>query len=151
MNIILQIILVSIAPISELKGGIPLAIASGFSPINAFLIATLANIAIIPVFFLFLDTLNILLLKLPIYSRFFNRTLEKARNKVHKSLEKYGYLGLAIFVAIPLPFFGVYTGVLGAWALGMNKRKSFASTAVGTIIAGILVTIISYYGMRLFL
>lgn len=147
MNAIAQIILLSMVPISELRGGIPLAIASGFNPISAFLICTLANIAIIPIVFLFLNTINLLLLKMNFYARFFNNTLERARNKIHKSIEKYGYFGLAIFVAIPLPFTGAYTGVLGAWALGMNKKKSFASIALGIIIAGIIVTIVSYYGI----
>jgi len=149
MNLILQIILLSMAPISELRGGIPLAIASGISPLSAFLICVLANIVIIPIAFLFLDTINILLLKIPSYNAFFHRTLERSRNKIHKSIEKYGYLGLAIFVAIPLPLTGAYTGVLGAWALGMNKMKSFASIAIGVIIAGIIVTLVSYYGLSM--
>jgi len=148
MNIILQIILVSIAPIVELRGGIPLAIASGISPISAFLICTIANIVIIPIIFLFLATINLLLLKIPGYSTFFHRTIERSRKKIHNSIEKYGYLGLAIFVSIPLPFTGAYTGVLGAWALGMNKTKSFASIALGVIIAGIIVTLVSYYGIN---
>ena len=137
------------APISELRGGIPLAIVSGLSPILAFLICTLANIVIIPIVFVFLNTINILLLRIPSYSTFFHKTLERSRNKIHKSIEKYGYLGLAIFVAIPLPFTGAYTGVLGAWALGMNKKKSFASIALGVIIAGVIVTIVSYYGISI--
>jgi uncharacterized membrane protein len=147
MNVILQIILLSIIPISELRGGIPLAIASGFNPISAFLICTLANIVIIPIVFLFLNTINVLLLKIPPYSTFFHKTIERSRKKIHNSIEKYGYLGLAIFVAIPLPFTGAYTGVLGAWALGMDKRKAFASIALGVIVAGIIVTLVSYYGL----
>jgi len=149
MNIILQIILLSMAPIVELRGGIPLAIASGVSPLSAFLICVLANIVIIPIAFLFLNTINLLLLKIPSYNSFFHRTLERSRNKIHKSIEKYGYFGLAIFVAIPLPLTGAYTGVLGAWALGMNKAKAFASIAIGVIISGIIVTLVSYYGLTM--
>lgn len=149
MNTILQIILLSIVPISELRGGIPLAIASGLNPLSAFLICTLTNILIVPFVFLFLSTINLLLLKIDFYSRFFNNTVERARKKVHKSIEKYGYLGLMIFVAIPLPFTGAYTGTLGAWALGMNKKKAFVSIALGVIIAGIIVTIVSYYSLSM--
>ena len=149
MNLLIQIILLSMAPISELRGGIPLAIASGTSPIIAFLIGTLANIAIIPLVYFFLSTINILLLKIPLYSRFFNNSVERSRKRIHKSIEKYGYLGLAVFVAIPLPFTGAYTGTLGAWALGMDKRKAFASIALGVIVAGIIVTLVSYYGINL--
>lgn len=150
MNNFLQIILLSILPISELRGGIPLAIAYGINPVLAFLICALANIAIIPIVFLFLETLNKLLLRIQWYQDFFNKTLEHARHKIRKKLEKYGYLGLMIFVAIPLPVTGAYTGTLGAWALGLSKRKSFAYIALGVIIAGIIVTLVSYYGLYLF-
>jgi len=148
MNNLLEIIGLSMLPISELRGGIPLALAYDYSPITAFLICTLANIAIIPIVYIFLETLNKLFLKVHWYNRFFHRTLEKAQHKIHKKVEEYGYLGLMIFVATPLPFTGAYTGVLGAWALGMSKKKSFAAIAVGVIIAGIIVTIVAYYGLH---
>lgn len=148
MNFIIKAIILSMLPISELRGGIPLAIAYGLSPITAFLLCTLANIAIIPIVFLFLETLNKLLLKIPAYNSFFHKSIERAQKKIHKSIEKYGYLGLVIFVAVPLPFTGAYTGTLGAWALGMSKGKSFAAIAVGVILAGIIVTIVSFFGIQ---
>lgn len=150
MSTILQIILLSMLPISELRGGIPLAIASSISPINSFLMCTLANILVIPIVFIFLETLNKLFLRIPSYSRFFHRNLEKAQKKIHQQVEKYGYIGLMIFVAIPLPFTGAYTGALGSWALGMNRKKSFAYIALGVIIAGIIVTLVAYYGLQAF-
>lgn len=137
-------------PISELRGGIPLAIVYNFNPIFAFLVCTLANILIIPLVFLFLETLNKLFLNISWYNHFFHRTIEKAQHKLRKSVEKYGYIGLMIFVAIPIPGTGAYTGTIGAWALGMNKKKSFAYIAFGVIIAGIIVTLISYFGIHVF-
>jgi len=150
MNHLLQIILLSIAPISELRGGIPLALAYQMPPLTAFLLCTLANIAMIPIAFFFLDTLNNLFLKIPSYARFFHFTLERARKRAHKQVERYGPLGLMILVAIPLPLFGAYTGILGSWALGMDRKKSLALIILGTIIAGIIVTLLSYYGMHVF-
>jgi uncharacterized membrane protein len=149
MNNWLEVILLSILPISELRGGIPLAIVYGISPLAAFLVCTLANILIVPIIFIFLDTLNKLFLKIPFYNRFFHHFLERSRHKIHRQVEKYGYLGLMIFVAIPLPMTGAYTGTLGAWALGMDKRKSFVAIALGVIIAGIIVALVSYYGFHL--
>ena len=149
MNNWLEIILLSMLPISELRGGIPLGIAHGISPLAAFLVCVLANILIVPIIFVFLVTLNKLLLRIDIYSRFFHHFLERARHKIHKQVEKYGYLGLMIFVAIPLPMTGAYTGTLGAWALDMNKKKAFAAIAAGVIIAGLIVTLVSYYGFHL--
>jgi len=150
MSNLLEIILLSLLPISELRGGIPLAIIYGFSPLNAFLICTLANIIVIPLIFIFLEYLNKLFLHIRWYNKFFTNTMEKARHKIHKQVEKYGYVGLMIFVAIPLPLTGVYTAALGSWALGMDKKKSFAYMALGAIIAGIVVTLIAYSGFRLF-
>ena len=149
MNNLLEIIGLSMLPISELRGGIPLALAYGFSPLSAFLICTLANILIIPIVFIFLDKINVLFLHIKSYRTFFHKYLERSRQKLHKKVEKYGYLGLMIFVAIPLPITGAYTGILGAWALGMDKKKAFAYIALGVILAGIIVTLISYYGFYL--
>lgn len=148
MNSLLQIILLSMLPIAELRGGIPLAIAYNYNPINAFLICTLANILIIPIIFLFLETINKIFLKISWYNKVFYKYLEKARKKVHNSVEKYGYIGLMIFVAIPLPITGAYTGAIGAWALGLEKKRAFAFIALGVIIAGIIVTLVSYYGFH---
>jgi uncharacterized membrane protein len=150
MNNLLKIIILTILPISELRGGIPLAFALGFSPLTAFLLCTLVNIAMIPIAFLFLDTLNNLFLHIKWYNKLFHKVLERARYRVHNKVEKYGYLGLLIVVSIPLPLFGAYTGVLGSWALGMDKKKSFACIALGTVIAGIIVTLITYSGFRLY-
>ncbi len=150
MNNLLEIILLSMLPISELRGGIPLAIAYGLNPLTAFLICTLANILIVPLIFIFLEYLNNLFLHMQWYNKLFHKVLERARHKIHRQIEKYGYIGLMIFVAIPLPFTGVYTAALGSWALGMDKKKSFAYIALGAVLAGIIVTLITYSGFRLF-
>ena len=126
MNNILEAIVASILPISELRGGIPIAFFSGNGILLSFLICTLANLLVVPIGWLFLDEVNHLFLKSESYSRFFHRNVEKARNKIRKSIDKYGYVGLMIFIAIPLPLTGAYTGTLGAWALGMEKRKAIA-------------------------
>jgi len=150
MNVILPILL-SISPISELRGGIPAALASGFSPIAAFLICVLANaLVILPIFF-FLDYLHSHLLKLDFYRKISEKILGRARkkaNKVEKGMNNYGYLALCIFTAIPLPMTGAYTATLIAWLLGLNKTKSFVSIAFGVLIAGILVTLASIGVMK---
>ena len=61
-----------------------------------------------------------------------------------ESIEKYGYWGLFTFVAIPLPGTGAWTGALIASMLGMNKKKSFFTIALGVLVAGIIMTILSY-------
>ncbi len=65
-------------------------------------------------------------------------------------VDKYGYWGLALFVAIPLPITGAYTGTLGAWVLGMDPKKTFLAVALGALIAGIIVTVVVSLGIEAF-
>jgi uncharacterized membrane protein len=106
----------------------------------AALIAVAANAMVPALAYLFLSTFHKLFYRIGAYRRFFDRFVEKARVKVHASVEKYGYWGLLVFVAIPLPVTGAWTGALGAWVLGMEKRKSMLAIAGGVIVAGLIVT-----------
>ena len=96
---------------------------------------------------IFLDSFHRLFIT-GFYRRFFDRFVERARKKVKPAVEKYGYLGLAIFVAIPLPVTGAYTGVLGAFILGMNRKKAVFAVSLGVIIAGITVTTVTFLGIE---
>ncbi|MEM0231284.1 MAG: small multi-drug export protein [Candidatus Woesearchaeota archaeon] len=147
MNISAAAIILSMLPISEVRGGIPLAICSGSGWLEAFLICTAFNILIIFPLFFFLDYLNNILLKIKWYEHFFNRQLNSARRKVQPSVKKYGWLGLILFVGIPLPFTGAYTGTLAAWALGMERKKAILSISLGVLMAGVIVTIVTLSGI----
>lgn len=150
MNNLVSAIIASILPVSELRGGIPLAYLSGNGIILSFLACTLANALIIPIIWIFLDEINHLLMKNSFYNKLFNKSVERARRKIQKSIEKYEYLGLMIFIAIPLPMTGAYTGILAAWALGMERRKSIIYSIFGVIIAGLIVSTAVYLGLGAF-
>ncbi len=144
MNPLLLGILLSILPVVELRGGIPFAIAQGINPIVAFIFCTLANIAIIPIIFLFLDYLHKHFLKIKPYRKIFNVFLKKIRKrktKVEKDYQIYGIIALTFFVAIPLPVTGAWTGALIAWLLSLKRGRSFLAIALGVIIAGIIITL----------
>lgn len=66
--------------------------------------------------------------------------LEKTRHKIHPYVEKYGELGVAVFIGIPLPMSGVYTGAFGAYLLGVDKRKFAVANVIGVLIAAAAVT-----------
>jgi uncharacterized membrane protein len=137
---LLLTVALSLLPISELRGAIPFAVLRGMDLLPAALIGIAANAAVPAVAYLFLSTFHKLFYRVGAYRRFFDRFVEKARVKVHASVEKYGYWGLLVFVAIPLPVTGAWTGALGAWILGMEKRKSMLAIAGGVIVAGFIVT-----------
>ena len=107
-----------------------------------------ANALVAPLVYLFLSSLHKLLERWKPYRRLFDRIVERARRQVHAKVEKYGYAGLILFVAIPLPITGAYTGTLGAWILGMDRRKTILAVFVGVIIAGIIVSTVFALGIR---
>jgi uncharacterized membrane protein len=132
----------ALLPISELRGAIPYAVLRGTDLLAAALIGTAFN-ALVPLLaYLFLSTFHKLLYKAGWYRKFFDRFVEKARKKVHAQVEKYGYWGLMVFVAIPLPMTGAWTGTLGAWVLGMEWKKACLAIVAGVIVAGLAVSIL---------
>lgn len=135
-------------PISELRGGIPYALANEMNIFLAYGLAVLVNSLIAPILFIFFNTFHKLLYKLNFYKIFFDAVVRRSRQKVHKQVEKYGYWGLALFVAVPLPITGAYTGTIGAWILGMDFKKSFLAITAGVCISGLVVSIIFYFGIK---
>jgi len=135
-------------PISELRGGLPYALASGVPLAVALPVCVAANALVAPLVYLFLSTLHKLLSRWPVYLRFYEAVLARARTKVHAAVEKYGYWGLALFVAIPLPITGAYTGTLGAWVLGMQRRRTLLAVTVGVAVAGLIVAAVTVLGIK---
>ncbi|MBN1835986.1 MAG: small multi-drug export protein, partial [Spirochaetales bacterium] len=82
------------------------------------------------------------------YQRFFDRVIERARRQVHHKIARFGLPGLMIFVAIPLPITGAVTGTLGAWILGLERRKVFLAIAAGVAIAGVIVATVYTLGIK---
>ncbi|HQL86172.1 MAG TPA: small multi-drug export protein [Lentisphaeria bacterium] len=80
---------------------------------------------------------------MPWFERLVMRYIERARAKLKPQVDKYGAIGLAIFIGIPLPLTGAYTGAAGAFALGMERRQFMLANVVGVLIAAVLVTIIT--------
>lgn len=132
----------SLLPISELRGAIPFAVVRGMDLLQSALWCTLINATVPLIAFVFLSTLHRLFYSIPMYKKFFDTFVEKTRSKVKPKVERYGYLGLMFFVAIPLPITGAWTGALGAWVLGMDKKKASIAIICGVIVAGIIVSLL---------
>ncbi|MBN2453913.1 small multi-drug export protein [Candidatus Woesearchaeota archaeon] len=147
---ILQVILVSILPIAELRGGIPLAYGLGLSPAAAYIVAVAANIAIVPVIFFFLDYLHKHFMRIPPYRKLFNHFLERARRNAEAKLKRWGYFGLVLFVGIPLPITGAYTGTLAAWFFELERKKAMLAIALGVMMAGVIVSLVMITGTSAF-
>jgi len=140
MREIALVLLVTLSPVTELRGGIPLGISLGLNPWFTFFIAVMANAVL---FFAILLALRLFYDKLLSRFQIFNHYLENVRRKCNPKVDKYGFLGLTLLVAIPLPATGVYTATIVSWLLGMDWRKAFPAIALGVVIAGTIVLLIT--------
>lgn len=144
----LIIIFTSLLPVSELRGAIPLAILKFKFPLwKAFILSIIGNT--IPVIFLtfLLKIIEKYVSKIKIFNKVFD-SLKKRALKRKKIYEKYEIFGIYIFVAIPLPFTGAWTGCLLSYLLMLNPLKSFISIFFGIITAGLIVSLIITIGMK---
>ncbi len=135
----------SAIPITELRATIPLAITVWHvPPLTALILAIIGNS--IPIVFIILG-LNKLVELAEKHSPFFKKILEsifkRTRRKTWQKLEKYGLIALFMFVAIPLPGTGAWTGSVAAWLFGFPLKKAFWPIFGGVIAAGIIVTILT--------
>jgi uncharacterized membrane protein len=139
--------LISMLPIFELRGGIPVGIAVLHqNPFLVYPVAVFFNL--IPVFplLLFLNPIKRALERLPFFKRMFSFLTKKVeRNK--RLVERYEELGLLLFVAVPLPITGAWTGSLIAVVMGLKSVKSFLFISLGVIAAGIIVTMLTMLGV----
>ena len=139
------VFLISMSPILELRGGLIAASLFNMNPIESYIICVIGNIIPIP-FILWLITkiLNYMrsskIKKLNSIAQWLDKKVEKHKGQI----EKYGYLGVVLFVGIPLPGTGAWTGCLVASVLELDKKKSFLAALLGVFIASIIMMILSF-------
>ena len=147
MSDTLMTVFLALLPIAELRGALPYAYFHGATLIESYLIAVSCNALVAPILYIFLSTVHRWLEHIPLYHRFFEHTVERARHKLSENVDKYGYLGVMIFIAIPLPITGAYTGTLGAWVLGLDRKKTMIAAVGGVMISGLIVSLIILLGV----
>jgi len=147
------IFLFAMTPIFELRGAIPVAaiFSVNIAIWKVFLIAVIGNmIPVLPIL-LFLEPMSNFLSKhSKIFNRFFEWLFKRTKRKIGTNIEKYGALGLIVFVAIPLPATGAWSGCIAAFLFGIRLRYAFPSILAGVILAGIVVTIVTYGASSIF-
>jgi len=142
----LIVIIIAALPIFELRGAIPVAInLFKFPWYYAFLLAFVGNILPVPFILIFLERIVKILSRVELFGRFFEWLFTRTRRR-SGSIQKYEGIGLMVFVAVPLPLTGAWTGALIAVLLGMPFWRSLISIAIGVLIAGVIVTCLSLLG-----
>jgi len=135
------VLLMTVSPVFELRAGIPLGILHyGLDPLFIFFIAVIANALIFfPIFFALRLFYDKVLFRIPLFDKYLDNLRKRGKPKV----EKYGFWGLFLFVAIPLPITGAYTGTILAWLLDMDWKRAFPAVGLGVIVAGVIVLLIT--------
>ena len=142
--------LVSMIPIIELRGGLPFGVALGLPYYLAFPAAVLGNLIPAPFIIVYIRRIFELLRR---YLPSLNGLIDKLEKKAHlkgKKVQKYQYIGLWLFVAIPLPGTGAWTGSLAAAFLGMRLKKAMPAVVLGVLTAGCIMLGLTHVGVNLF-
>ncbi len=139
------VMLIGALPVLELRWAIPQALYWQMPIVKAFWLSVAGNIIIIaPVLFL-LEPVSVKLRRFKFWSRFFDSFSERTRKKANL-IQKYEALGLAIFVAVPLPGTGAWTGCLAASLFKIRFRYAFMAIAAGVLGAGLIVSALCELG-----
>ena len=140
---IIGITFISMIPIIELRGSIPVGFVMGLPWFASLVCSIIGNMLPVPVILLFVVKVFEFMKKHNILTKFVNKMEQKAMNRSEK-VSKGEFWGLMLFVAIPLPGTGAWTGALIAALLKMNRRDSFLSILLGVTIAGTIITLGTY-------
>ncbi len=139
------VFVISLCPILELRGGLIAASLFNMNPVFSYIICMIGNILPIPfILWLINKILNRMRNSKSKRLKGVAKWLDKKVDKHKGQIEKFGYLGLILFVGIPLPGTGAWTGCLIASVLEMDKKKSFLAALAGVFIASIIMMIISF-------
>lgn len=137
------VFIISLLPILELRGGLLAAALLGLNPITSYIICIVGNILPVPFILLLINKI----LKWMRTNKFFKGFANWLDEKVEKhkgQIEKYGYLGIILFVGLPLPGTGAWTGSLIAATLEMDKKKTFLAVLTGIFMASVIMMLISF-------
>ena len=140
-----SVIFLSVLPVSELRGAIPVGVAMGLDPLIVFVVAVTFNaLAFVPVYYG-------LELFYGYFSRYdwFRERIERIGSKRGGVIERYGVIGHIVFVAVPLPVTGAWTGTLLAWLFKLDFKRAWATVALGVLISGTIVISLTMLGIEM--
>ena len=146
------VFLISMVPLIELRGAIPVAMTMGLDVVWAYVICVIGNMLPMPFIYFFARKVLVWGADKKYIGKFFTFCLEKGEKAGKKLVGKTGrsglFLALMLFVGIPLPGTGAWTGTLGASFLNMGFKSTVASVSLGVIIAGIIMGAASALGLH---
>ena len=149
----LAALFISMVPIIELRGALPIAIGYGIPPVVAYIICVIGNMIPVPFIYFFARKILIWGSDKRFIGKFFRWCLvkgERAGQKLMKKGKKGGLvIALLLFVGIPIPGTGAWTGTLAASFLDMGFKKTTLAVSLGVVLAGILIAVLSACGVHI--
>jgi len=144
LKAVITTFLISMIPVIELRGALPIGVGMGLHPLAALIVSVIGNLIPLPFLILFTKRVFSWLRKhFPKLDKIILKLEERAEAK-RETVEKYKFWGLFIFVAIPLPGTGGWTGALIAAMMDMRLKKAFPAITLGVLTAGLIVFLITY-------
>ena len=142
---IFWVLFISMVPLIELRGAIPVGSILGLPFYMNYALAVMGNLLPVPFILLFINRIIKWMSgsRVKLFNKFANWLLRKAEKNKGK-IEKYGFWGVASFIAIPLPITGAWTGSLVAAVIDLKFWKAMLSALIGVMVAGIIVTLVTY-------
>ena len=141
-------------PLIELRGAMVYAVGVGLPEIPALIVCVIGNMLPVPIIYFFARKVLQWGADKKYTAKFFRFCLEKGEHAGQKLVKKAGrgglFLALMLFVGIPLPGTGAWTGALGASFLKMGIRSTALSVSLGVIIAGVIMTVLTHLGLHIF-
>lgn len=150
---ILVLIAYTLVPAFELRFSIPYGFynyGESLGPVVVVAVCVAANVALAPLVWVFVDRGMHFFLRFGWIERLWERVVLRARARLSPYVERWGTLGLALFIGVPLPGSGVYTGGLGAYLLGFDLRHYVLASILGVLIAAAAVTAVVVSGAAVF-
>ena len=143
----LLVFFVSMLPLVELRGGVPIAMGMGSHWFPAILVCTLGNMLPVPFIYLFARKVLLWGADKPVIGGFFSYCIEKGEKGGRKLRETAGrgglFVALMLFVGVPIPGTGAWTGTLAASFLDMGFKTTTAAVSLGVVIAGVIMAVTS--------
>ena len=147
-----KVFVMSMVPWLESRYVIPFAIVRfGWEWWQAFPLAILGNMVPVPFILLFFHSVERFLRRYKMFANLLDKLFTITRKRADSKIKQYEYLGLLVFVAVPLPFTGAWTGSLIAYLFNLRFSKSIVTILVGVIIASVITTIVTLTGTYLWL
>lgn len=147
---IFELILITFIPALELRASIPFGIfATELHWLNVFFICIISNIILGIIVFYLIDWFIRVVTKVKVVGNIWDKYVQRTQKRIQRGVEKYGEWAVTIFIGIPLPGSGVYTGALASYIIGLKFKKFLLADIIGVLIAGIVVTLICLTGSGL--